>query len=67
MKQLQDNTFKFPVEILIEASRREKSTILLQVSKQEQSFSIPYPEKPGQLTLDPDVHLLFDGNIKEGK
>lgn len=59
----QDQTtglFKFPLEIGLGS---EVKTVT--VDKKTQTFSFPIAEKPAQISLDPNIWLLFEGSIQE--
>jgi aminopeptidase N len=63
--QLQKNVFQFPLELLIQTSSR--SIEKLNITQATETFSIPVVEKPTRIKADPDVNLLFEGNVKEIK
>ncbi len=60
VKQLQNNVFQFPLDIAFTTNNNVvKHT--LQVTQQEQQFTLPMAAKPGKIELDPDMGLLFQG------
>lgn len=60
--QEQAGLFKFPLEIGLGPGGEVKT---LNLDKKTQSFKFDLPEKPGQIVLDPNTWLLFEGGIKE--
>lgn len=66
VKQLQQPSFQFPLEIAIQLPGR-KLTETITVTQQIQSFSIPTQEKPVSVQADPGINLLFDGSAREAK
>ena len=64
LKQLQKTTFSFPLEVQLKNYTETKT---INISKQEETFTIPVKEKPVKLVLDPNTSLLFSGTIVEKK
>lgn len=56
-------TYRFRLDLGI----NEESAESLEISQQEQIFTIKSAQKPTKITLDPGVNLLFSGKIAEGK
>ncbi|TMI65919.1 MAG: M1 family metallopeptidase [Bacteroidetes bacterium] len=67
VKQLQQTPFSFPLEIGYQSGQVVNARKMLNISKQSETFKIPMAQKPSELTADPDVNLLFKGNIAEEK
>ncbi len=67
IKQLQKTSFSFPLEIELTNTSGGKQLKVFNVSKQEETFSFPVKEKTRTITLDPNLSLLFSGNITEKK
>jgi aminopeptidase N len=63
IKQLQKNSFEFPLDIQIKGSSGKSVLQTLSVTKQTQQFTIPAKEKPAQILLDPGISLLFEGTV----
>ena len=51
--------FKFPIDI---GMGTEVKTLI--IDKKTQKFTFPLSSKPAQITLDPNIWLLFEGGIK---
>lgn len=64
--QIQDSLFAFPLQIGIQADD-SMAVRTLSIHKRRTTIHIPFPGKPGKLVLDPDVNLLFEGEIKESE
>lgn len=59
----QDQTtglFRFPLDIGLGS---DVKTVVM--DKKTQTFSFPVAEKPAQISLDPNIWLLFEGSIQE--
>jgi aminopeptidase N len=59
--QLQNDLYFFPLEIQIGKGLTKQ----LPITKRETNVTIPAKEKPGNLVVDPNVNLLFEGSVKE--
>ena len=65
MLQKQKGTvFQFPLEIVLATGNQQKIETL-QVTQGQQIFKISVPEKPSNIQLDPNVKLLFEGEITQ--
>ena len=65
IRQLQETLFVFPLEIKLTGITNTSYTIKKILVKDKQlSIQISTTGKPVQLLIDPDVNLLFEGNIK---
>jgi len=56
------NLFRFPLDIGIGSDAKTVT-----VDKKTHVFSFPVAEKPAQITLDPNIWLLFEGSALEKK
>ena len=64
--QLQDNLFEFPLEIkFLDGSKTTVETI--SVKDKITTKEIPIKIKPVKIIIDPNVNLLFEGEMKEIK
>jgi len=63
IKQLQKETFSFPLEVKI---KNNKATIL-NISKRDETFTLLMEEKPKGLVLDPNTSMLFTATVREKK
>jgi aminopeptidase N len=66
LSQLQKTAFRFPLELLIETSS-SRTIEKIRVDRATQVFNIPVKGKPESIKLDPDINLLFEGNIRKGE
>jgi aminopeptidase N len=57
--------FSFPLEVGVYESAGPARVEKMRISKQKQEFSIACGQKPIKLDLDPNVWLLFEGEVKE--
>ncbi|MDQ6902928.1 MAG: M1 family metallopeptidase [Bacteroidota bacterium] len=66
IKQIQDLLFDFPLEISI---RSDKQSVLktINIHNKISDVTAPVNFKPLEIILDPNVNLLFDGNIEKEK
>jgi hypothetical protein len=64
VSQAQDFIFQFPLQVAI---RSNNQTLLktIAVNKRTTSVTIPINFKVESILLDPNVNLLFQGNIEE--
>ena len=68
VKQTSNSVWKFDLGLRIRDLKGEFiSDENLLVSQKEQVFTIKTEENPENLTLDPEVNLLFKGKISQGK
>jgi aminopeptidase N len=67
VKQLQQTPFSFPLEIGYQSGPIVNARKIVAISRQTETFKIPMAQKPSSLIADPDVNLLFKGNISEEK
>ncbi len=65
VEQKQDQVFNFPLEIGVLTSAGNARIEKLQVRDRRQEFTIPSEAKPSKLDLDPNVRLLFEGEVRE--
>jgi aminopeptidase N len=57
--------FSFPLEIAISFEGKDFQQVeKVYINKESTSISIPVTAKPSKLTLDPNVNLLFEGNLR---
>ncbi|MGH2648877.1 MAG: M1 family metallopeptidase, partial [Ginsengibacter sp.] len=64
--QLQDNLFTFPLEIGFgDENKKNIKTIYIKSKITESQFSVK--NKPVTISADPNVNLLFEGDVKEMK
>ncbi len=56
--------FQFPLEIALATGNQQKIETL-HVTQGQQVFKISFPEKPSDIQLDPNVKLLFEGEISQ--
>lgn len=64
IEQLQDNVFEFPLELaLINNNKEYVETI--NVRNKITTKEIFVKQKPSEIILDPNVNLLFEGEVKE--
>lgn len=61
VEQLQNDPFRFPLEIAFGNTTTEK----LLISKKTETFNFPVKEKPVQVLADPNTSLLFEGTVEE--
>jgi aminopeptidase N len=66
VQQLQKSLFHFPLELLIKTSKGSQITTI-RVNEAQQSFSIPVKQSPVEVTTDPGINLLFEGNTTQMK
>jgi len=64
IKQLQKTPFSFPLEVQLKNGAGPKT---INISKQQETFTIPANEKPAKLVLDPNTALLFTATVVERK
>jgi aminopeptidase N len=57
--------YQFPLEIAIHTSNSKPRMEKLMITKPSETFSYSLKDKPLKLEADPNVSLLFEGNIKE--
>lgn len=58
--------FQFPLEVAIYNSKGDfLNTEKLRVDTKKKSFSVKTAQKPIRITLDPNVNLLFEGNLRK--
>lgn len=67
VKQIQHTPFSFPLEIGYQSGPIVNARKIVAVSKKTETFKIPMSQKPSKFIADPDVNLLFKGNITEEK
>jgi len=61
VNQMQDQLFTFPLEIeLLDARQNQIERLTLYVRDRNTTFTRKVREKPAQIQLDPNTHLLFD-------
>jgi aminopeptidase N len=65
VKQQQENVFSFPLEILLKGESGSGQPAGVKISKPEETFTIQVKEKIASVILDPNVSLLFEGNVSE--
>ena len=63
IKQTGPAVFRFRLDVAM----NEETSESLEISQQEQVFSLKSPQKPIKINLDPAVNLLFSAKIGEGK
>lgn len=64
--QRQKTLFEFPFEIKIKPARGNQIiSKSIMIKDQLTTVAIPITGKPLQIVIDPDVNLLYEGNIKE--
>jgi aminopeptidase N len=57
--------FNFPLEIAISFEGKDFQQIeKIHINKESAQISIPVASKPSKLSLDPNVNLLFEGNMR---
>ena len=59
--------FQFQLEISWPSGNKSNTIQKLEISKKEETFTIPVPTKPQQILIDPQIKLLFEGNVTEDK
>jgi aminopeptidase N len=62
--QTQDFVFQFPLQIAIHSAANVNFKTI-DINKVTTNIAIPLSYKPISILLDPNVNLLFEGNIKE--
>jgi aminopeptidase N len=67
VKQLQNNSFQFPLGIKMQGGSGKIQLETLNVTSQDQQFLLPAKERPAQISLDPSVSLLFEGSARSIK
>ncbi|MFT3825556.1 MAG: M1 family metallopeptidase [Chitinophagaceae bacterium] len=65
IKQKQEQLFTFPLEISINSTDYKSPLKTFIIKDRQQVFSIPFKNTPLDITLDPLVKLLFEGEIKK--
>lgn len=63
VEQIQKDVYETALEIEIETTNGEKEVISLRLDNRTVSLAKPLAKKPQKLTLDPNVWLLFEGEI----
>src|SRR6187399_3277675 len=64
VKQLQKNSFQFPLSFIIDNSPKSKKEKVF-VNRVASSFKIKQDQKPVSIIVDPDTELLMNNTIKE--
>ena len=64
IEQTQENVFEFPLEI---AFKEGNKTVIktIDIKNKITQKNIPLTMKPTEIVLDPNVNLLFEGNVKQ--
>ncbi len=65
VEQRQEYLFDFPLEIEIQNADGGITIEKNRISLRKQELTIPFAGKPASLVLDPEVWLLFEGQMKE--
>ena len=66
MRQTQDFLFQFPLQLAIKSvSNTTFKTI--EIRNRSTNITVPLNFKPVSILMDPDINLLFEGNIEEEK
>lgn len=66
IQQMQESVFKFPLQIAIKG-KQQVMLKTIDCNSKNILDSIPINFEPISIDLDPNIELLFDGNIKEKK
>ncbi|MBK8952359.1 MAG: hypothetical protein IPM85_08850 [Chitinophagaceae bacterium] len=67
VKQLQQSTFAFPLEIFVQFTNGVSSLQRITINQKVETFALPAAERPLNIIADPNACLLFEGNITEEK
>lgn len=67
ISQTQKHLFAFPLEIKLKESNGKSVVKTLNIEKATQQFTISVQEKPATIELDPNLSLLFKGDVFEAK
>ena len=66
IRQTQDFLFQFPLQLAVKTGN---NTVFktVEIRNRNTGITIPLKDKPVALFLDPNINLLFEGNIEEEK
>jgi aminopeptidase N len=64
LNQKQQQLFSFPLEIGFYNEKGELTIEKLKIDTKSKEFNMKLSEKPVKTTLDPNVNLLFEGNLR---
>ena len=66
LRQVQPGpVFEFPLEVAITGERGESIRKTFVLSTREQNVTVPFASTPEQIKLDPEIWLLFEGNVRK--
>jgi aminopeptidase N len=63
--QKQEQLFSFPLEVAITDSQGNTRVEKFIIQDRKKEFTVPSDAKPAKLALDPNVRLLFEGDLRE--
>lgn len=65
LEQKQEQTFDFPLDLSLGQPAGMGSIETVKITSRKQEFIIPAAQMPVDVTLDPNVWLLFEGSVRQ--